>query len=91
MLVLQVFLLWWQATTAFTPISTTMMPLEQERVYEKGGFAEADPLKRAKREALRSLEMTEQEEEHLDPVTGDEVFSIDDEDDTEFRTTGTIT
>lgn len=84
MLVLQVFLLWWQATTALTPISTTMMPLEQERVYEKGDFAEADPLK-------RSLEMTEQEEEHLDPLTGDEVFSIDDEDDTEFRTTGTIT
>lgn len=90
MLVLQVFLLWWQATTALTPISTTMMPLEQERVYEKGDFAEADPLKRSKM-ALQSLEMTEQEEEHLDPVTGDEVFSIDDEDDTEFRTTGTIT
>ena len=67
-----------------------MKPLEQERVYEKGDFAEADPLKRSKK-ALRSLEMTEQEEEHLDPVTGDEVFSIDDEDDTEFRTTGTIT
>ena len=91
MVALQVFFLWWNATTAFTPISTTMMPLEQERVYEKGDFAEADPIRRSKK-ALRSLELTEQEEEHLDPaVTGDEAFSIDDGDDTEFHTSGTIT
>jgi hypothetical protein len=81
---IQVFYLWWNATTAFTSVNTEMLPLEQERAYEAGEFAEADPIKSSKR-ALRSLELTEQEG---DPVLGNINPS---EDELEFKTSGTIT
>ena len=81
---IQVFYLWWNATTAFTSVNTEMLPLEQERAYEAGEFAEADPIKSSKR-ALRSLELTEQEG---DPVLGNINPS---EDELDFKTSGTIT
>lgn len=86
MVVLQVFYLWWNATTAFTPVKNKMIPLEQERVYEDGKFAKADPIKGSKK-ALRSLELTEQEELHLDPVLGNACSNHE----TDFSTSGTMT
>ena len=81
---LQIFYFWWNAFTAFTPVNTEMIPLEQERIYEAGKFAEADPIKSSKR-ALRSLELTEQEE---DLVLGNKDKTKDELD---FNTSGSIT
>lgn len=78
MVLVQLFYLWWNFTTATTPVNIAMIPLEEERKSANGELRAASSAWKNEGNQ-RSLELTTREEDQA-PVRHDE----------EFTTTGTI-